>query len=134
MSTRSANTGARREGARSGTTDAPRAAAGRASTLQVSFTPVDNNRLANLCGALDENLRAIERILSVKIARRGATFSLTGELDRARIGLSALKRFYAGADREVTLEDVQLGLVRPGAMAAPARMRPTRPPRLRHRR
>jgi len=97
----------------------------RPSTLQVSFTPVDNPRLANLCGALDENLRAIERILSVKIARRGATFSLTGELDRARIGLSALKRFYAGADREVSLEDVQLGLVeagwsRPGARVAPS--------------
>jgi len=83
----------------------------RARSLQVSFTPVDNQRLAHLCGALDENLRTMERILDVKIARRGATFSLTGELPRTRIGVSALKRFYAGADREVSLEDVQLGLV-----------------------
>jgi hypothetical protein len=28
--------------------------------LEISFTPVDNQRLANLCGALDENLRQIE--------------------------------------------------------------------------
>jgi len=114
MSTRTTATGTRREAPRVTGGDAPRAPrtpAIRASTLQVSFTPVDNARLANLCGALDENLRAIERILSVKIARRGATFSLTGELDRARVGIAALKRFYAGADREVSLEDVQLGLV-----------------------
>ena len=120
MSARAANTGTRKDGQRTGTTDTPRALAGRASTLQVSFTPVDNPRLANLCGALDENLRAIERILSVKIARRGATFSLTGELDRARIGISALKRFYAGADREVSLEDVQLGLVEAGRIGGAA--------------
>jgi phosphate starvation-inducible PhoH-like protein len=121
MSTRSP-TGSRRESTRGGNTETARGAAGRASTLQVSFTPVDNQRLANLCGALDENLRAVERILSVKIARRGAIFSVTGELDRARIGLAALKQFYAGADREVSLEDVQLGLVEAGrnGMAASA--------------
>ena len=34
-------------------------------------TPVDNQRLANLCGALDENLRQIESALDVTIARRG---------------------------------------------------------------
>ena len=106
------NATARRAAPRAGAAELPRSQGqARASTLQVSFTPVDNARLANLCGALDENLRAIERILSVKIARRGATFSLTGELDRARIGIAALKRFYAGADREVSPEDVQLGLV-----------------------
>jgi phosphate starvation-inducible PhoH-like protein len=115
MSTRSPGTSTRKDAPRAVGPDLPRTQGqARSSTLQVSFTPVDNQRLANLCGALDENLRAIERILSVKIARRGATFSLTGELDRARIGLSALKRFYAGADREVSLEDVQLGLVEAG--------------------
>jgi phosphate starvation-inducible PhoH-like protein len=109
MSTRTTatGTGTRRETG----SDAPHASASRPSTLQVSFTPVDNARLANLCGALDENLRAIERILSVKIARRGATFSVTGDLDHARIGIAALKRFYSRAEREVSLEDVQLGLV-----------------------
>jgi len=113
MSTRAPTTGTRRDATRGDASDTARSQA-RASTLQVSFTPVDNQRLANLCGALDENLRAVERILSVKIARRGATFSLTGELDRARIGIAALKNFYAGAEREVTLEDVQLGLVEAG--------------------
>jgi len=98
---------------------------GNARPLQISFTPVDNPRLANLCGALDENLRAIERMLDVKIARRGATFSLTGELARTRIGATALKRFYAGADRAVSLEDVQLGLVEAGRSAGPDGEAPT---------
>ena len=38
--------------------------------MDISFTPVDNKRLANLCGVLDENLRQIETALGVKIARR----------------------------------------------------------------
>ncbi|MBC7780570.1 MAG: PhoH family protein [Proteobacteria bacterium] len=90
---------------------------GHARPLQVAFTPIDNARLANLCGPLDENLRAIERALEVKISRRGATFSLAGELTQARIAASALQRFYTQAHREVSLEDVQLGLVEAGRNA-----------------
>jgi phosphate starvation-inducible PhoH-like protein len=32
--------------------------------------PLDNNRLANLCGPLDENLRQISAALDVTIFRR----------------------------------------------------------------
>jgi phosphate starvation-inducible PhoH-like protein len=46
--------------------------------LEISFTPVDNQRLANLCGALDENLRQIETALDVNIARRGERFAIDG--------------------------------------------------------
>ena len=42
----------------------------RAKPVEISFTPVDNQRLANLCGALDENLRSIESVLEISIARR----------------------------------------------------------------
>ena len=44
----------------------------RAKAVEVSLDPVDNQRLARLCGALDENLRQIESALEVTIARRGA--------------------------------------------------------------
>jgi phosphate starvation-inducible PhoH-like protein len=47
--------------------------------IQLSFEPVDNARLANLCGAFDENLRQIETALEVSIARRGEHFTLTGD-------------------------------------------------------
>ena len=79
--------------------------------LEVSFNPVDNQRLANLCGALDENLRQIETALDVVIARRGGTFAVTGRPDQARIAAQVLEQFYARARRDLSLEDVQLGLV-----------------------
>ena len=53
--------------------------------LEVSFTPVNNQRLANLCGVLDENLRQIEAAMEVVITHRGEHFALTGEPDQTRL-------------------------------------------------
>ena len=83
--------------------------------MEISFTPVDNQRLANLCGALDENLRQIETALDVNIARRGERFSITGKPAKARTAAKLLERFYARADDTLGLEDVQLGLIEAGA-------------------
>ena len=58
--------------------------------LEISFKPVDNKRLANLCGALDENLRQIETALDVVITRRGENFSLRGEPEQTRLAAQAL--------------------------------------------
>ena len=90
----------------------------RSRPLQVDFQPVDNARLANLCGPMDENLRAIERALSVRVSRRGETFSVTGEIAACRVAGQALQRCYAQAARPVTLEDVQLELVEAGRRAS----------------
>jgi len=79
--------------------------------VEISFTPVDNRRLANLCGALDENLRQIETALEVKILRRGEHFRVEGEIDKARLAVNLLQSFYARAGRSLSVEDVQLGLV-----------------------
>jgi len=38
--------------------------------MEIAFAPVDNTRLANLCGVLEENLRQIETGLDVVITRR----------------------------------------------------------------
>ena len=69
---------------------------------------MDNQRLARLCGALDENLRQIESALDVTIARRGAKFTVRG--DQAQRAAQALEHFYDRASGDLTLEDVQLGL------------------------
>jgi phosphate starvation-inducible PhoH-like protein len=83
--------------------------------FEVSFTPVDNQRLANLCGALDENLRQIETALDVNIARRGERFALTGKPAQTRVAAELLQRFYDRARDNLSLEDVQLGLIEAGA-------------------
>ena len=79
--------------------------------LEISFTPVDNQRLANLCGVLDENLRQIESALDVGIARRGEHFALTGNPGKAHIAARILQNFYEQAKHTLSLEDVQLGLI-----------------------
>jgi phosphate starvation-inducible PhoH-like protein len=91
----------------------------RSKPVEVRLDPVDNQRLARLCGALDENLRQIESALDVTIARRGAKFTVRGE--QAERAAHALEHFYDRASGELTLDDVQLGLTEllQGSRAAP---------------
>ncbi|HEX9173053.1 MAG TPA: PhoH family protein [Telluria sp.] len=71
--------------------------------------PMDNTRLAHLCGPLDENLRQISAALDVTIFRRGEKFIVSGShADRA---VELLERFYAVANKVVPIEEVQLALV-----------------------
>jgi phosphate starvation-inducible PhoH-like protein len=80
-------------------------------SVELTLAPADNQRLANLVGTLDENLRQIETALDVSIRRRGDRFSLRGEPERTQRASDVLKRLYEQAKRELTVEDVQLGLV-----------------------
>jgi phosphate starvation-inducible PhoH-like protein len=79
--------------------------------VQISFTPVDNERLSNLCGVLDENLKQIEATLEVSISRRGEKFSVSGEAGQTQLAAEALRRFYQMAAQDLSVEDVQLGLI-----------------------
>jgi len=47
-------------------------------SADIHLEPADNNRLANLCGPLDKNLRHIERRLGVEINNRGNAFRIIG--------------------------------------------------------
>ncbi len=78
---------------------------------EVAFRPVDNGRLAALCGPVDANLRQIETALDVSIARRGERFAISGPKEKAAQAAQALRRFYGEATRDLTVEDIQLGLV-----------------------
>lgn len=79
--------------------------------MEITLTPEDNVRLANLCGALDENIKQIETALEVSINRRGSTFNITGKLDHTRLAAQLIENFYIRAKKPVELEDIQLGLV-----------------------
>jgi len=85
--------------------------------LELVLSPVDNQRLANLCGALDENLRQIETALDVSIARRGERFALRGA--QAARAAEVLRKFYGDAKRGLTVDDIQLGLIEARARGAP---------------
>ena len=80
-------------------------------SLEFSFTPVDNHRLNVLCGALDANLRQIEAALDVSISRRGEKFAVAGEREKIEIAAKALNKFYARAKHDISVEEIQLGLV-----------------------
>jgi phosphate starvation-inducible protein PhoH and related proteins len=89
--------------------------------------PLDNHRLAHLCGPLDENLRQISAALDVTIFRRGERFIVGGH--NAERAIEILERFYAIANKVVPLEEVQLALVeqRAGLSAAAAGADPIAP-------
>ncbi|MFM8812478.1 MAG: PhoH family protein, partial [Methylophilaceae bacterium] len=79
--------------------------------MELTLQPEDNHRLANLCGALDENLKQIEAALDIKIGRRGAHFRLTGDKQNTHLAAQLLESFYERAGHSIDLEDIQLGLV-----------------------
>ncbi len=79
--------------------------------MEFTLQPEDNTRLANLCGALDENIKQIETALEVNINRRGGTFSVSGKQDNVRLAAQLIENFYMRAKKPIELEDIQLGLV-----------------------
>ncbi|PIX75292.1 MAG: phosphate starvation-inducible protein PhoH, partial [Rhodocyclales bacterium CG_4_10_14_3_um_filter_68_10] len=83
----------------------------RTRVAELELAPADNVRLANLCGALDENLRQIEAAFDVEIARRGERFSLRGHAPQASRAARALEHFYSRAGAHLSIDDIQLGLV-----------------------
>lgn len=91
------------------------------SVVSFSLEPVDNERLANLCGQLDEHLRLIERRLGLDIASRGELFQLTGDPDAVMAGERLIKELYALTQTEtltpatVNLQLQESGLNEPDA-------------------
>jgi phosphate starvation-inducible PhoH-like protein len=76
---------------------------------EFDLEPSDNERLASLCGPLDENLRLVESRLGVQIRRRGNTFRAIGE--RAGAAEDLLRElFHMTQSGEVTPDIVHLAL------------------------
>jgi phosphate starvation-inducible PhoH-like protein len=79
--------------------------------LRHAFIPLDNNRLAHLCGTLDENLRAIEAGLNVGITRRNESFRIEGAKRQAERAVALMQSLYDRARRPIRAEDFQLALL-----------------------
>jgi phosphate starvation-inducible protein PhoH and related proteins len=86
-------------------------------TQNFTPSPLDNTKLAHLCGPLDENLRQIAAALDVTLFRRGEKFIADGE--NAAVAVAMLEKFYSKADQAISIEEVQLALVEQKATSAP---------------
>ena len=84
-------------------------------TRQLEFSAdASNAELANLTGPLDANLRQIETILDVSIARRGNVFRVSGSTSHARRAIHALQRLLnriRTTGEELSAKDLQLFFV-----------------------
>jgi phosphate starvation-inducible protein PhoH len=85
------------------------------SSEELLLEPVDNARLANLAGQLDEHLRLLERRLGIEINHRGNRFRLIGEADTVAVAARVLAALYATtAAQALTPELVHLQLQQAG--------------------
>ena len=90
----------------------------QAKTIDLELQPEDNERLANLCGQLDQHLRQLERRLGIEINNRGNRFRLIGTRDSVRAGEKLLRSMYTATDEEaLTPERVHLLLQESGLEA-----------------
>jgi phosphate starvation-inducible PhoH-like protein len=82
---------------------------------ELTVEPDDNDRLANLCGPVDEHLRLLERRLGVEINNRGNHFNILGD-DRAVVTASrVIEGLYAAtADEQLSQARVHLFLQQSG--------------------
>ena len=82
------------------------------------FSPLDNRRLANLCGQADQHLRRIEAALDVHIGRREAAFRVEGAKARAQRAVQVLIQLYGRAHRSIDDESIDLALAGDAGAAA----------------
>lgn len=61
---------------------------------QLRFTPIDNQRLRELCGPGNEHIIQIEKRFNVKISHRDDVFSITGLIDNVVEAEALLQQLY----------------------------------------
>jgi len=83
--------------------------------LRHAFVPLDNARLAHLCGSLDAHLHAIEAALEVSITRRNESFRVEGGKSAAERAVLLLQTLYDRARRPIASEAFQLALTEAAA-------------------
>src|SRR5690606_32323627 len=82
-----------------------------AALTELALEPVQNERLANLCGQFDGHLRLIERRLGVEIANRGNIFSISGDEAACAAAGRLIESLYATTEhRQLAPADVHLQL------------------------
>lgn len=78
--------------------------------LRFTVEPYDNDRLANMCGQFDSNIRMIEERLDVKIHYRGSNFSVAGAESVVDAARTVILKLYADAGEAVSPDMIHLCL------------------------
>ena len=79
--------------------------------LSHAFTPLDNARLARVCGSMDSHLREIETAFDVTMRRRNEAFAVEGASRNAQRAVALLQALYERARKPMRPEAFQLALV-----------------------
>jgi phosphate starvation-inducible protein PhoH and related proteins len=89
------------------------------ATRDLAFEPVDNSRLANFVGPMDENLRHVEERLGVNVRRRGGWVEVSGPEPAAVAAEQVLRRLFdLSAIESLTPDRVHLTLQEVGMESA----------------
>src|SRR5215831_6349052 len=95
-------------------------------THELTFEPIDNARLANLVGPMDENLHQVEQRLSVRVYRRGGQLVVSGEEASVAQAEKVIERlFELSLDEALTPDRVHLCLQESGMEEAPTEAPPS---------
>ena len=80
-------------------------------SVNIALEPVDNPRLANLCGPLNGHLHQLEKRLGVEITNRGNAFSISGEAKATNAAVEVLKDLYDSTEDQIlSSSDIHLHL------------------------
>jgi phosphate starvation-inducible protein PhoH and related proteins len=88
----------------------PRRDAALSQPVEFELDPVDNTRLAALCGPLEQNLRLVEQRMGVEVRRRGNQFRVSGERSAGAAQLLQDLFSMTAGGQPVDLPDVHLAL------------------------
>jgi phosphate starvation-inducible PhoH-like protein len=90
------------------------------ATRDLAFEPVDNSRLANFVGPMDQNLRHVEERLGVNVRRRGGWVEVSGPEAAAVAAEQVLRRLFdLSASESLTPDRVHLALQEVGMEPVP---------------
>lgn len=85
---------------------------------EIFLKPEDNEKLRNLCGPFNNNIKFLEKILKIKIYNRKNYFKFIGNTIEAKIAIKTLQNLYdnlistRNSSSEISYEDIHLSVMK----------------------
>jgi phosphate starvation-inducible PhoH-like protein len=92
------------------------------TNINFELSPADNNRLANLCGAMDDNLKTIERRMGVEVSYRSHEFKVMGKVVNCEAVKKLLINLYLetgmvkGKSKDISAKMLHLAILDAGTL------------------